>query len=99
MKALKEGIVQWNRLEFGYVGCKKSQLLEALKLLNAKEGEFGLSDAESCERAVARSEVENLLFWKKSLGDRNQGCYGLRKEIIILNSFIRWLIPLEGLII
>ena len=38
-------------------------------------------------------------LWKKSPGDRNQGCYGLRKEIIILNSSIRWLIPVEGLII
>ena len=61
LKALKEDIVQWNRLEFGRVGRKKSQLLETLKLLDAKEGEFGLSDAKSCERAVARSEVENLL--------------------------------------
>ena len=60
LKVLKD-IVQWNRLEFGYVSRKKSQLLETLKLLDAKEGEFGLSDAESCERAVARSEVENLL--------------------------------------
>ena len=49
LKALKEDIVQWNRLEFGRVGRKKSQLLETLKLLDAKEGEFGLSDAESCE--------------------------------------------------
>ena len=86
---------------FGVWLCRsqKVSIIRLLKLLDAKEGEFGLSDAESCERAVARSEVENLLFWKKSLGDRNQGCYGLRKEIIILNSFIRWLIPLEGLII
>ena len=61
LKALKEDIVQWNRLEFGHVGCKKTQLLEALKLLDAKEGEFGLSDAETCEKAVVRSEVENLL--------------------------------------
>ena len=61
LKALKEDIVQWNHLEFGHVGRKKSQLLETLKLLDAKEGEFGLSDAKSCERAVARSEVENLL--------------------------------------
>lgn len=61
LKALKEDIVRWNRLEFGHVSHKKSQLLETLKLLDAKEGEFGLSDAESCERAVARSEVENLL--------------------------------------
>ena len=38
-------------------------------------------------------------LWKKSPGDRNQGCYGLRKEIIILNSSIRWLIPGEGIII
>ena len=48
-------------MEFGHVGRKKSQLLETLKLLDAKEGEFGLSDVESCERDVARSEVENLL--------------------------------------
>ena len=61
LKALTEDIVQWNRLEFGYVGRKKTQLLEALKLLDVKEGEFGLFDAETCERAVVRSEVENLL--------------------------------------
>ena len=47
LKALKEDIVQWNCLEFGHVGRKKSQLLETLKLLDAKEGEFGLSDAET----------------------------------------------------
>lgn len=61
LKALKEDIVQWNRLEFGHVGRKKTQLLEALKLLDAKEGEFGLSDAETCERVAVRSEVEKLL--------------------------------------
>ncbi|XP_030970975.1 uncharacterized protein LOC115991423 [Quercus lobata] len=61
LKALKGDIVRWNRLEFGHVGRKKSQLLETLNSLDAKEGEFGLSDVESCERAVARSEVENLL--------------------------------------
>ena len=61
MKALKEDIVQWNRVEFGHVGRKKSQLLETLKCLDAKEEEFGLSDLESCERVEARSEVENLL--------------------------------------
>ena len=48
-------------MEFGHVGRKKTQLLETLKLLDAKEGEFGLSDLETCERDVVRSEVENLL--------------------------------------
>ena len=67
LEALKEDIVQWNRLEFGHVSRKKSQLLETLKLLDAKEGEFGLSDAKSCERAVARSEVENLLSLEEIL--------------------------------
>ena len=42
LKALKEDIVWWNRLEFGHVGRKKSQLLETLKSLDAKEGELGL---------------------------------------------------------
>ena len=46
--------------------------MEALKLLDAKEGEFGLSDAETCERVVMRSEVENLLSleeisWRQKL--------------------------------
>ena len=46
--------------------------MEALKFLDAKEGEFGLSDAETCERVVMRSEVENLLsleeiLWRQKL--------------------------------
>ena len=46
--------------------------MEALKLLDAKEGEFGLSNAETCERVVVRSEVENLLSleeisWRQKL--------------------------------
>ncbi|XP_030963792.1 uncharacterized protein LOC115984952 [Quercus lobata] len=61
LNALKEDIVQWNRLEFGHVGRKKTHLLETLKSLDVKEGEIGLSEAEICERAVMRSEVENLL--------------------------------------
>ena len=81
-----------------HVGRKKSQLLETLKLLDAKEGEFGLSDAESCERAAARSEVENLLSLEEISWRQKSGCYGLRKEITTLNSSIRWLIPGEGLI-
>ena len=44
---------------------------------------------------------EGLTFflWKKFLGDRNRGCFASRKEIIIPNSSIRWLIPGEGIII
>ena len=60
-KALKEDIIQWNRSEFGHVGRKKSHLLEALKSFDAKEGEFGLFDAEACERDVVRSVVKNFL--------------------------------------
>ena len=48
-----------------HVGRKKSHLLEALKSFDAKEGEFGLSDAEVCERDVMRSEVKNLLSLKE----------------------------------
>ena len=35
--------------------------MEALKLLNAKEGEYGLSKVEISERAVLRSQIQNLL--------------------------------------
>ena len=61
LKALKGDIIQWNRSEFGNVGCQKKELLEALKLLDAKDGEFGLSEVEISERVVVRSQIENLL--------------------------------------
>ena len=35
--------------------------MEALKLLDAKDGEFGLSEVEISERVVVRSQIENLL--------------------------------------
>lgn len=46
--------------------------MEALKFLDAEEREFGLSNAETCERVVVRSEVENLLSleeisWRQKL--------------------------------
>ena len=53
--------MQWNRQEFGNVVRPKMQLLEELKTLDAKEGDFGLSDGEICHRADLRSQVEYLL--------------------------------------
>ena len=47
--------MQWNRQEFGNVVRPKMQLLEELKTLDAKEGDFGLSDGEICHRADLRS--------------------------------------------
>ena len=44
---------------------QKKQLLEELKTLNAKEGDFGLSDGEKCLRAELRSQVEHLLSWEE----------------------------------
>ena len=61
LKALKEDIVQWNRREFGNVERQKKQLLEELKKLDAKEGDFGLTDGEKAHRAALRSQVEHLL--------------------------------------
>ena len=61
LKALKRDIIQWNCSEFGNVGHQKKELLEALKLLDAKDGEFGLFEVEISERVVVRSQIENLL--------------------------------------
>ena len=61
LKALKENIVQWNRREFGNVEQHKKQLLEELKILDAKEGDLGLTDGENRHRADLRSQVEHLL--------------------------------------
>ena len=61
LKALKGEIIKWNHSEFGNVGHQKKELLEAMKLLDAKEGESGLSKVEIGERAVMRSQIQNLL--------------------------------------
>ena len=61
LKTLKGDIIQWNRSEFRNVGRQKKELLEALKLLDAKEGEFGLSEVEIDERAEIRFQIQNLL--------------------------------------
>ena len=61
LKALKEDIIQWNRSEFGNVVRQEKELLEALKLLDVKEGELGLSEVELGERAALRSQIQNLL--------------------------------------
>ena len=68
LKALNEDIIQWNRREFGNVDRQKKQLLEELKILDAKE--LGLTDREKCYRADLRSLVEHLLSleeisWRK----------------------------------
>ena len=61
LKALKEDIIRWNRSEFGNVERQKKELLEALKLLDVKEGKLGLSEVELGERAMLRSQIQNLL--------------------------------------
>ena len=58
---MKEDIIQWNCSEFGNVDRQKKELLEALKLLDAKEGEYGLFEVEIGERAVLRSQIQNVL--------------------------------------
>ena len=42
-------------------------MLEALKLLDAKEGEYGLSKVEIDERAMLRSQIQNLLSLEEVL--------------------------------
>ena len=61
LKALKQDIVQWNSREFGNVERQKKQLPEELKILDAKEGDFGFTDGEQGHRANLRYQVEHLL--------------------------------------
>ena len=58
---MKEDIIQWNWSEFGNVERQKKELLEALKLLDVKEGKQGLFEVELGERAVLRSQIQKLL--------------------------------------
>ena len=61
LKALKEDILQWNRQELGNVERQKKQILEELKILDAKERDLGLTNGENRHRADLRSQVEHLL--------------------------------------
>ena len=61
LKALKEDVIQWNQSEFGNVEHQKRELLEALKLLDVKDGEHGLFEVELGERVMLRSQIRNLL--------------------------------------
>ena len=58
---MKKDIIQWNRSEFGNVERQKKELLEALKFLDVKDGEHSLSEVELGERAMLRSQIQNLL--------------------------------------
>ena len=58
---MKEDIIQWNWSEFGNVKRQKNELLEALKLLDVKEEEHDLSEVELGEKALLRSQIQNLL--------------------------------------
>ena len=62
LKALKEDLIQWNRSKFGNVEHQREDLLEALKLLDAKEWEVGLSEVELGERVLLRSQIEPYLI-------------------------------------
>ena len=69
---MKEDIIQWNRNEFGNIECQKKELFEGLKLLDVKEGEHDLSEVELGEKAVLRSQIQNLLSleevsWRQEL--------------------------------
>ena len=65
----------WNRHSFhgtpSFVFAKKLKVLKE-DIVQWNRVEFGLSDAETCERVVMRSEVENLLSleeisWRQKL--------------------------------
>ncbi|XP_075645327.1 uncharacterized protein LOC142616338 [Castanea sativa] len=60
-KALKEDIIQWNWSVFGNIKRQRKDLLEALKLLDVKEGEYSLSEVELGERVFLRSQIQNLI--------------------------------------
>lgn len=70
LKALKEDIIQWNCKEFGNVSHQRKELLGVLDSLDAKEGDLGLSKAETPERNTMRSQAKHLLsleeiLWKQ----------------------------------
>ena len=63
--------MQYNHREFGNVVRQKKQLLEELKSLDAKEGDFGLSDGEKCHRAELRSQVEHPMVYLEGMESKD----------------------------
>ena len=77
----------------------KKQLLEELKSLDAKEGDFGLFDRENCHRAELRSQVEHLLSLEEISWRQKSRMLVSRKGIITSSFSTKRLTPIEGLII
>ena len=87
---MKEDIIQWNCREFGNIDHQKKQLLEELKILDAKEEELGFTDGDKFYRVDLRPQVEHLLSLEEISWRQKLGCYVLRKGIITPTSSARW---------
>ena len=99
LKALKEDIIQWNRSEFGNVERQKKDLLKALKLSDAKEGEHDLSEMELGERAVLRFQIQNLLSLEEVSWRQKSRMLCIKEGDNNTKSSIRWPILREGITI
>ena len=96
---MKEDIIQWNQSEFGNVERQKKELLEILKLLDVKEGEHGLFEMELGERAVLRSQIQNLLSLEEVSWRQKSRMLCIKEGDNNTKSSIRWPILREGIII
>ena len=61
LKALKEDLKQWNKMEFGKVGVNKRRLLGEVLKLDEKEGLHGLTQEERRKRWQVKSELDSLI--------------------------------------
>ena len=91
LKALKEDLKIWNREVFGDVRCKKRSIMGELMDLDVKELLGGLDPEE-------HHLWDYLHTWRRVLGGKNLGFFGLRRETTILNSFTKWRIPIIDVI-
>ena len=96
---MKEDIIQWNQSEFGNVERQKKELLEILKLLDVKEGEHGLFEMELGERAVLRSQTQNLLSLEEVSWRQKSRMLCIKEGDNNTKSSIRWQILREGITI
>ena len=61
LKALKEDLKQWNKMEYGKVGVNKRRLLGEVLKLDEKEGLHGLTQEERRKRWQVKSELDSLI--------------------------------------
>ncbi|XP_028076024.1 uncharacterized protein LOC114278181 [Camellia sinensis] len=78
LKLLKLDLKSWNREVFGQLGGQKARVLEALQVLEEKQGGEGLSEADVVRREEVRQEFGHIAHMKEISFRQKSRCLWLK---------------------